>query len=147
MPSCDRVAAFGFAIVLLAFGPAMAQDSPNKELTVVSWGGSYTRSQMLAYVVPYRREIGEWVAMETYNGGLDEIREQIASANVVWDVVDFELSDLIQGCREGLLEKIDHGTLPPTTTNGSGTAHRAGWQTFSTSASSLANVASDVIRG
>jgi putative spermidine/putrescine transport system substrate-binding protein len=113
MPSSDRSAAFAFAILLLAFGPAIAQDVPSKELTVVSWGGSYARSQMLAYVNPYRRHIGEWVTMDTYNGGLDEIREQVASANVVWDVVDFELSDLIQGCREGLLEEIDHSTLPP----------------------------------
>ena len=66
---------------------------------------------MLAYVKPFRSQSREWVAMETYNGGLDEIREQVESENVVWDVVDFELSDLIRGCTEGLLEKIDHGTL------------------------------------
>jgi putative spermidine/putrescine transport system substrate-binding protein len=88
-----------------------AHESPQKDLTVVSWGGSYTRSQMLAYVKPFRRRSGEWVAMETYNGGLDEIREQVETENVVWDVVDFELSDLIRGCREGLLEKIDPGAL------------------------------------
>jgi putative spermidine/putrescine transport system substrate-binding protein len=91
---------------------AGAQASPQKDLTVVSWGGSYTRSQMLAYVKPFRQQSGEWVAMETYNGGLKEIRDQVETENVVWDVVDFELSDLIRACREGLLEKIDHATLP-----------------------------------
>ena len=99
------------ALVLLQAGGTVAQAAPQKALTIVSWGGSYTRSQMLAYVKPYRRRSGEWVAMETYNGGLDEIREQVETENVVWDVVDFELSDLIRGCREGLLEKIDHGKL------------------------------------
>ena len=113
MGSCYRVAIFGLAIALLAFRPAAAQTLPQKELTVVSWGGSYTRSQMLAFVKPYRHQRGEWVSMETYNGGLEEIREQIKTENVVWDVVDFELSDLIRGCREGLLEKIDHSSLPP----------------------------------
>ncbi len=108
-----KAAASGCATVLLALVAASAQAMPQKELTVVSWGGSYTRSQMLAYVIPYREESGEWVSMETYNGGLDEIREQVETANVVWDVVDFEQSDLIRGCREGLLEKIDHSTLPP----------------------------------
>ena len=101
------------AAVLLQSGPAAAQTAPHKDLTVVSWGGSYTRSQMLAYVKPYRQQSGEWVAMETYNGGLDELREQVETENVVWDVVDFELADLIRACREGLLEKIDHGSLPP----------------------------------
>ena len=66
---------------------------------------------MLAYVKPFRSRSGEWAAMETYGGGLDEIRTQVETENVVWDVVDFEQSDLIKGCREGLLEKLDHGAL------------------------------------
>jgi len=101
------------AAALLQGSPAVAQTAPQKDLTVVSWGGSYTRSQMLAYVKPFRRQSGEWVVMETYNGGLEELREQVETENVVWDVVDFELADLIRACREGLLEKIDHGRLPP----------------------------------
>ena len=112
MRSLFRLGVAVSAIVLLQAGGAVAQAAgPQKALTIVSWGGSYTRSQMLAYVKPFRRRSGEWVAMETYNGGLDEIREQVDTENVVWDVVDFELSDLIRGCREGLLEKIDHGKL------------------------------------
>ena len=112
MRSLSRVVVICAAVALGLPGLAEAQMSPQKDLTIVSWGGSYTRSQMLAYVKPFRRQSGEWVVMETYNGGLDEIREQVETENVVWDVVDFELSDLIRGCREGLLEKIDHGTLP-----------------------------------
>ena len=106
-----RLGAAGLAIALLPVSGAVAQAPVAKDLTVVSWGGSYTRSQMLAYVKPFRSRTGEWVAMETYHGGLDELREQVETENVVWDVVDFELSDLIRGCREGLLEKIDHGAL------------------------------------
>jgi len=112
MSSHCRMACIGLAVVVVAGGPVIAQTAPQKELTVVSWGGTYTRSQMLAYVKPYREANGEWVAMETYNGGLDEIRAQVETENVVWDLVDFELADLIRGCREGLLEKLDHGTLP-----------------------------------
>ena len=111
MHSLLRLGPACLAIALLHASGAAAHESSLKDLTVVSWGGSYTRSQMLAYVKPFRRRSGEWVAMETYNGGLDEIREQVETENVVWDVVDFELSDLIRGCREGLLEKLDHGTL------------------------------------
>ncbi len=108
-----QISIVGLSAVLAALGPASAMDGPEKPLTVVSWGGSYTRSQMLAYVIPYRQKAGEWVEMKTYNGGLAEIRAQIETANVVWDVVDFEQSDLIRGCRDGLLEKIDSGSLPP----------------------------------
>ena len=113
--------AVGAAMLPLLPGAAAAQSEaetaapsgPQKDLTIVSWGGSYTRSQMLAYVKPYRDEIGEWVAMETYGGGLDEIREQIETANVTWDVVDFEQSDLLRACEEGLLEKADPSILSP----------------------------------
>ena len=114
MLSFLRLGVAGLAIAVLhaVGGPgASAQMPVQKELTVVSWGGSYTRSQMLAYVKPFRSRIGEWVKMETYGGGLKEIREQVETENVVWDVVDFEQSDLIRGCRDGLLEKIDHRKL------------------------------------
>ena len=106
-----RFGATGLAIVLLGLTGGSVQAQVSKDLTIVSWGGSYTRSQMLAYVKPFRNRIGEWVEMRTYGGGLDEIREQVETENVTWDVVDFEQSDLIRGCREGLLETIDHAAL------------------------------------
>lgn len=89
-----------------------SQAASNKDLTIVSWGGDYTRSQMLAYVKPFREAIDEYVAMERYDGGLKEITEQVESANVTWDVVDFESSDLASACKNGLLEKFDHNALP-----------------------------------
>lgn len=106
-------ATIGLAFGVLPFGATVAQTGPEKPLTVVSWGGDYTRSQMLAYVKPFRQLNGEWVAMETYSGDLEDLREQVETENVVWDVVDFELSDLVRGCQEGLLEEIDLGALPP----------------------------------
>jgi putative spermidine/putrescine transport system substrate-binding protein len=82
-------------------------------LTIVSWGGAFTRSQMLAYVLPYRELRDRWVNVEDYEGGLDQIRDQVASANVKWDLVSLELSDATAGCEEGLLEPIDHDILAP----------------------------------
>lgn len=102
----------GATAVFASMCPQAANAASDKELTIVSWGGDYTRSQMLAYVKPFREKIGEYVTVERYNGGLDQIREQVESANVTWDVVDFESSDLQQACRDGLLEKLDHGSLP-----------------------------------
>ena len=98
--------------LLTCWSSQTAHAGSQKELTIVSWGGDYTRSQMLAYVKPFRQVIGEYVAMERYNGGLKEISEQVESANVTWDVVDFESSDLLKACNDGLLEKLDHGSLP-----------------------------------
>ena len=104
--------AIAVAAVIMGAGQAVAQvDKP--PLTMVSFGGAFTRSQMLAYVVPYREAKGRWVDVQDYTGGLDEIRRQVRSANPRWDVVSLELPDAVAGCAEGLLEPIDHGILAP----------------------------------
>ena len=67
---------------------------------------------MLALVRPFEEMTGLAVNMEHHEGNLDSIRNQLEAANVKWDVVDFEYSDLVKLCDEGYLEPIDHGMLP-----------------------------------
>jgi putative spermidine/putrescine transport system substrate-binding protein len=95
-------------VVLFAGLPAGAQD-----LTLTSWSGPYMRSQMLAFVRPFEEATGKEVNVEFYNGGLEEVRRQVRSANVKWDVVDFLEENLIQACKEGLLASIDPAALAP----------------------------------
>jgi putative spermidine/putrescine transport system substrate-binding protein len=98
------------ATTALAFsaGAALASES----ITVVSWGGAYTKSQVEAYHKPWMAKTGNQVVSEDYNGGLAEIKAQVEAGTVTWDLVDVELSDAIRGCDEGLLEEIDHSILP-----------------------------------
>lgn len=96
----------------IAAGAALGQVG-KPPLTMVSFGGAFTKSQMLAYVQPYREIEGRWVAVEDYRGGLEPIRDQVRAANVTWDLVSMELPDAIAGCDEGLLRPIDHGILQP----------------------------------
>jgi putative spermidine/putrescine transport system substrate-binding protein len=84
-----------------------------KELTIVSWGGAYTKSQVKAYQEPYTAKTGTKINSEDYSGGLAEVKAQVESKNVKWDLVDVELSDAIRGCDEGILEPIDPSILPP----------------------------------
>lgn len=81
-------------------------------ITVVSWGGAYTKSQVEAYHKPWISKTGNAVVSEDYNGGLAEIKAQVEAGNVTWDIVDVELSDAVRGCDEGLLEPIDPSILP-----------------------------------
>lgn len=97
---------------IVAFGSAHSH--VQAFLTVVSWGGAYTKSQMLAYVIPFREQTDTRVTVEEYNGGLRQIRKQVESYNTQWDVVDLELADVHRGCEDGLLEKIDHSILLPS---------------------------------
>jgi putative spermidine/putrescine transport system substrate-binding protein len=99
-----------------AIGLAMAMSATTAnaegELTVVSWGGAYTKSQVEAYHKPFIEKTGVKINSEDYNGGIAEIKAQVEAGNVSWDIVDVELSDAIRACDEGLLETIDHSTLP-----------------------------------
>ena len=99
----------GTVLLSFALGGAQAAES----LTVVSWGGAYTNSQVQAYHKPFSKQTGIRISSEDYNGGLAQVRVQVESGNVKWDLVDLELSDAVRGCDDGLLERIDPGILPP----------------------------------
>ena len=81
-------------------------------ITVVSWGGAYTKSQVEAYHKPWMAKTGNKIVSEDYNGGLSEVKAQVEAKNVKWDLVDVELSDAVRGCDEGLFETIDASKLP-----------------------------------
>ncbi len=98
-----------FSIFLLVSPVAVAGDA----ITVTSFGGAYAQSQISAYHKPFTAKTGVKVNSEDYNGGIAEIRAQVESGNVTWDVVDVEIQDLVAACDEGLLEIIDPATLPP----------------------------------
>ena len=83
-----------------------AAPKPKLPLVVVSWGGVYSKSQEEAIYRPFTRTTGVEVSRKVYPGGLDLIREQVASGEVVWDVVDIEPADAEQGCYEGLFERL-----------------------------------------
>jgi len=100
------------ALLLGAAATMVAMPTLAGELTVVSWGGAYTNSQVEAYQKPWMAATGNSVISTDYNGGLAEIKSQVEAGNVSWDLVDVELSDAVRGCDEGLLEPIDPSILP-----------------------------------
>lgn len=104
-----KVRAFisGIAASALVAGAAWSDS-----ITVVSWGGAYTKSQIEAYHKPWIARTGNQIVSEDYNGGLAEIKSQVQAGNVTWDLVDVEYSDAVRGCDEGLLVELDHGDLP-----------------------------------
>lgn len=104
-PACASMA---LAAALVA--PAWAQES---SLTVTSFGGSYAEAQKTAFLAPFQQETGIMTNMVDYNGGLGELRTQVETGNVSWDVVDVEMQDLVRGCDDGLFESVSDIALPP----------------------------------
>ena len=105
----------GLLSILAALAlPSAGCGGPRRErLTVVSWGGSYARAIDKAYLEPFAARTGIEVRLEDYNGGLAQVRAQVETGNVHWDVVDLETADAVSGCDEGILERVDTASLPP----------------------------------
>ncbi|MEM9522607.1 MAG: ABC transporter substrate-binding protein [Pseudomonadota bacterium] len=83
------------------------------EVTVMSWGGAYTKSQVEAYHKPFTAQTGIRVISVDADNPATPIKAQVEAGNVTVDVADVEYSDAVRLCDEGLLEEIDVSVLPP----------------------------------
>jgi len=95
---------FAMLAASLVFLPATAALA--SDLTVVTWGGVYSESQRKAYGAPWQEQTGKTINWINYNGGLAEIRAQVESGHVSWDVVDVFPAEARKGCKEGLFEPL-----------------------------------------
>ena len=83
-----------------------------QEVTMMSWGGAYGKSQAEAYNKPFTAQTGIKVNMVDADNPATPIKAQVEAGNVTIDVADVEYSDAIRLCDEGLLEEIDTSMLP-----------------------------------
>ncbi len=73
----------------VACGGFTATVQAEKSMTVVSWGGAYTKSQTRAYHDPWSEKTGTKIQHEDKSGtALAGIRSQVQADNVSWDIVD-----------------------------------------------------------
>lgn len=85
-----------------------ACDNCADELTIVSWGGAYSNSQIKAYSEPYTAITNvKIINDESSAEAVAKLRAMNEAGNVTWDVVDVVASDAIRLCDEGLAEVID----------------------------------------
>ena len=99
------------AVLLAAFAlPSLAHA---ESITAVSYGGSYARACQKAYHEPFTAETGIEVRLDDFTGDLAQIRAQVETGNVHWDIVDLNFAELVRACDEGLLEPVAVEDLPP----------------------------------
>lgn len=96
--------------LLVSVVAAASVASVQAEVNVASWGGSYTASQQKAYSDTWKGGTVNWI---NYNGGLGEVKTQVESGAVTWDIVDVLPSDARVGCDEGLFEELDRSMFTP----------------------------------
>ena len=92
---------------------AVATAATAADVTVMSWGGAYTQSQVEAYHKPFTAQTGINVISVDADNPATPIKAQVEAGNVTVDVADVEYADAIRLCDEGMLEEIDHSILPP----------------------------------
>ena len=101
------------ALALITAYPSGQASAQSQTITVVSFGGSYSRACEKGYHERFKAETGIGINFEDYNGGLAQIRAQVDVGNVYWDVVDLNVAELVRGCDEGLLTPIYIDDLSP----------------------------------
>jgi putative spermidine/putrescine transport system substrate-binding protein len=101
-----RAAAIAATCVVCVAGAASARD-----LTVVSWGGSYQDAQRKVYFEPFTQATGIKLVEDSWDGGIGALRAKVQGGAVSWDVVQVEAEELNIGCDEGLLLPLDWAKL------------------------------------
>lgn len=95
-----------FAALALAAAPAAGQES----ITVASWGGAYQDAQRKAFFDPTAEALGITIEEATLSG-LADVRVQVRSGAVTWDVVDLGSTECALGAKEGLFEPLDYSVI------------------------------------
>ncbi|NNE82093.1 MAG: extracellular solute-binding protein [Silicimonas sp.] len=95
--------------LVLSAGASFADGHMAGDMTLVSWGGAYQKSQQRAYVEPYIAANSGVSAIwdESSAEAVAKLRAMNEAGNVTWDLVDVVAADAIRLCDEGLAMEID----------------------------------------
>ncbi|MCP4507555.1 MAG: extracellular solute-binding protein, partial [Fuerstiella sp.] len=94
-----------------------------EEMTIVSWGGAYSKSQLRAYHEPYSEKTGVTIINDDSSAeAVAKLRAMDEAGNVTWDVVDVVAADAIRLCDEGLAMEIDPDTMLAAAPDGTSAA-------------------------
>ncbi|MDR3538328.1 MAG: extracellular solute-binding protein [Acetobacteraceae bacterium] len=90
-----------------ALSAAWSVAASARDLTVVTRGDSMTNAVREVYVHPFATATGLGVEQDSWDGGLDTLRDRVKATDNTWDLVQVDADELATGCTEGLFEKLD----------------------------------------
>ncbi|MES2667000.1 MAG: ABC transporter substrate-binding protein [Pseudomonadota bacterium] len=99
-------------ILILSTALTAVSFAAQAEVTVMSWGGGYTTSQVEAYHKPFTAATGTPVISVDSDNPAPAVKAMVEAGNVTVDVADVEYADAIRLCDDGMLEPIDAASLP-----------------------------------
>jgi putative spermidine/putrescine transport system substrate-binding protein len=99
---------FGARILFaLLLGTGASIPAAAEELTVVNYGGNIQDWSRTHYWKPFAAETGIKLIEDSRDYGIGIVRTKVAGGANTWDVVAAEDIEVIQGCEEGLFQKLD----------------------------------------
>ena len=101
-----RLLALSASLLALAAGTAAAQET----LTFTSYGGAWQEAQREAYLDPVEEKLGVKILEDTLTG-IAEVRAQVRTGAVNWNIVDLGLTSCAAAQAEGLLEPLDYDVI------------------------------------
>lgn len=102
--------AVGTAATMLPAVVTPARAKSKNELVFVGFGGSYQEGQTKALFEPFEKETGIKI-VQTTGVDLAKLRAQVQSKNVEWDLVSIPDRLRYTAVRDGLVQKLDYGTI------------------------------------
>ena len=115
------------AAMALGAGLAMAAGGAQaRDLTVVSWGGTFQDALRELYFKPFAAETGKPLLDESWDGGYGVVQAKVKAGSPNWDVVQVESEELVLGCADGIYEKLDWDKLGGMDSYIPGGAHECG---------------------
>lgn len=94
------------ASILAVATTAHASDS----ITAVSWGGNYQEAMRHSFFTPAAENLGIEIREDTLSG-IADVRLQVMSGAVSWDIIELASSSCVAGAEQGLFEPLDFDVI------------------------------------
>lgn len=86
----------------------------HEELQVAAFGGALGEAEAAAYFDPWEEIEGGMINQLEAEASLAEVKLQVESGKVLWDIVELAGPDMIAGGEQGLLEPLDYTIIDKT---------------------------------
>jgi putative spermidine/putrescine transport system substrate-binding protein len=97
-----RTPPLAVALLALSTAAAVAHD-----LVVVTRSEAQQSAVAEIHAQPFSASTDTPVSLESWEGGMDTLRQHAKATDNTWDVVLVDAAELATGCNEGLFEKVD----------------------------------------
>lgn len=100
------------AIVVVAASLAAATQiqAQDRKVSIASWGGAYQHAQEEALYKPAREKTDFDIRVESF-GGMADVKLQVATGSVTWDLAISSIAIMARAGKDGLLEPIDYDVV------------------------------------